>query len=187
MAKSFSMESLNAAQRKAVQTLQGPVLILAGAGTGKTRTVTCRIAHMVDRGISPKSILAVTFTNKAALEMRERVGQMVERKAARQIMVSTFHSLCVRILREDIGRLGYKTNFTIYSGSEQSGLIRRLIVRHGGITEKITPKDVLSAMSRMKNSAARARIPMKTTRRPTSPPPTSGSFRRRIPWILTTC
>lgn len=66
--------------------------------------------------------------------MRERVGQMVERKAARQIMVSTFHSLCVRILREDIGRLGYKTNFTIYSGSEQSGLIRRLIVRHGGIT-----------------------------------------------------
>ena len=103
MAKSFSMESLNAAQRKAVQTLQGPVLILAGAGTGKTRTVTCRIAHMVDRGISPKSILAVTFTNKAALEMRERVGQMVERKAARQIMVSTFHSLCVRILREDIG------------------------------------------------------------------------------------
>ena len=113
MAKSFSMESLNAAQRKAVQTLQGPVLILAGAGTGKTRTVTCRIAHMVDRGISPKSILAVTFTNKAALEMRERVGQMVERKAARQIMVSTFHSLCVRILREDIGRLGYKTNFTI--------------------------------------------------------------------------
>lgn len=84
--------------------------------------------------------------------MRERVGQMVERKAARQIMVSTFHSLCVRILREDIGRLGYKTNFTIYSGSEQSGLIRRLIVRHGGITEKITPKDVLSSMSRMKNS-----------------------------------
>lgn len=152
MAKSFSMESLNAAQRKAVQTLQGPVLILAGAGTGKTRTVTCRIAHMVDRGISPKSILAVTFTNKAALEMRERVGQMVERKAARQIMVSTFHSLCVRILREDIGCLGYKTNFTIYSGSEQSGLIRRLIVRHGGITEKITPKDVLSSMSRMKNS-----------------------------------
>ena len=152
MAKSFSMESLNAAQRKAVQTLRGPVLILAGAGTGKTRTVTCRIAHMVDRGISPKSILAVTFTNKAALEMRERVGQMVERKAARQIMVSTFHSLCVRILREDIGRLGYKTNFTIYIGSDQSGLIRRLIVRHGGITEKITPKDVLSSMSRMKNS-----------------------------------
>lgn len=148
MAKSFSMESLNAAQRRAVQSPSGPVLILAGAGTGKTRTVTCRIAHMVDRGISPKSILAVTFTNKAALEMRERVGQMVDRKAARQIMVSTFHSLCVRILREDIGRLGYKTNFTIYSGSEQSGLIRRLIVRHGGIKEKIGPKDVLSAMSR---------------------------------------
>lgn len=152
MAKSFSMDSLNAAQRAAVQTLQGPVLILAGAGTGKTRTVTCRIAHMVDRGINPKSILAVTFTNKAATEMRERVGQMMDRKAARQIMVSTFHSLCVRILREDIGKLGYKTNFTIYSGSEQSGLIRRLIVRHGGIKEKIGPKDVLSAMSKVKNN-----------------------------------
>ena len=94
MAKSFSMESLNAAQRKAVQTLQGPVLILAGAGTGKTRTVTCRIAHMVDRGISPKSILAVTFTNKAALEMRERVGQMVER-----ISTSMFgHAIMVEII-----------------------------------------------------------------------------------------
>lgn len=152
MAGSFSMDSLNAAQRKAVQTLQGPVLILAGAGTGKTRTVTCRIAHMVDRGVNPANILAVTFTNKASLEMRERVGQMVDKKAARKIMVSTFHSLCVRILREDIGRLGYKTNFTIYSGSEQSGLIRRLIVRHGGIKEKITPKDVLAAMSKVKNS-----------------------------------
>ena len=73
MAKSFSMESLNAAQRRAVQTLQGPVLILAGAGTGKTRTVTCRIAHMVDRGISPKSILAVTFTMWAMRQVTVRV------------------------------------------------------------------------------------------------------------------
>ncbi len=152
MASSFSTDSLNTAQRAAVEALHGPVLILAGAGTGKTHTVTCRIAHMVDKGIDPKGILAVTFTNKAALEMRERVGRMIEKRAARRITVSTFHSLCVRILREDIGRLGYKTNFTIYTGSEQSGLIRRLIVRHGGIKEKITPKDVLSAMSRMKNS-----------------------------------
>ncbi len=152
MASSFSTDSLNTAQRAAVEALHGPVLILAGAGTGKTHTVTCRIAHMVDKGIDPKGILAVTFTNKAALEMRERVGRMIEKRAARRITVSTFPSLCVRILREDIGRLGYKTNFTIYTGSEQSGLIRRLIVRHGGIKEKITPKDVLSAMSRMKNS-----------------------------------
>lgn len=152
MAKSFSMESLNAAQRKAVQTLQGPVLILAGAGTGKTRTVTCRIAHMVDRGISPKSILAVTFTNKAALEMRERVGQMVERKAARQIMVSTFHSLCVRILREDIGRLGVQDQFhhlQRFRAERTDPAPDRTPRRHHG---KNHPKDVLSAMSRMKNS-----------------------------------
>lgn len=151
MAKSFSMDSLNASQRSAVQTLSGPVLILAGAGTGKTRTVTCRIAHMVDQGINPKSILAVTFTNKAAVEMRERVGQMVDRKSARQITVSTFHSLCVRILREDIDKLGFKTNFSIYTGSEQSGLLSRLIVRHGGKKEKIAPKDILSALSKAKN------------------------------------
>ncbi len=152
MSGSFSLSGLNPAQCAAVEALHGPVLILAGAGTGKTHTVTRRIAHLVDMGIDPKSILAVTFTNKAALEMRERVGRIIEKRAARRITVSTFHSLCVRILREDIGRLGYKTNFTIYTGSEQSGLIRRLIVRHGGIKEKITPKDVLSAMSRMKNS-----------------------------------
>lgn len=149
-----SLDRLNSAQRQAVETLFGPVLILAGAGTGKTHTVTCRIANMVEKGVNPASILAVTFTNKAAHEMRERVGQLIEKRAARKIMVSTFHSLCVRILREDIGRLGYKTNFTIYTGSEQAGLIRRLIVRHGGIKEKITPKDVLAAMSRMKNSGA---------------------------------
>ena len=105
---SFSTDTLNPAQRQAVNALDGPVLILAGAGTGKTRTVTCRIAHMVERGIPPKNILAVTFTNKAAIEMKERVGGMVSKKAAKDITVCTFHSLCVRILREGIDRLGYK-------------------------------------------------------------------------------
>lgn len=146
------MDSLNRAQRQAVSTLQGPVLILAGAGTGKTRTVTCRISHMVERGIPGRNILAVTFTNKAANEMRERISQMVERKAARSMMISTFHSLCTRILREDIGKLGYKENFTIYAGSDQVGLLRQLIVRHGGRKEKVEPKDVLAAMSTVKNA-----------------------------------
>ncbi len=145
------MDSLNRAQRLAVSTLNGPVLILAGAGTGKTRTVTCRISHMVEHGIPGRSILAVTFTNKAANEMRERIGQMVERKAARAMMISTFHSLCTRILREDIGKLGYKENFTIYAGSDQVGLLRQLIVRHGGRKEKVDPKNVLAAMSSVKN------------------------------------
>lgn len=149
---SFSLESLNEAQRKAVVTLNGPVLILAGAGTGKTRTVTCRIAHMVERGIAGKNILAVTFTNKAANEMRERVGQMVEKRAGRGMIVSTFHSLCTRILREDIGKLGYKENFSIYAGSDQAGLLRQLIIRHGGRKEKVEPKHVLAEMSKVKNS-----------------------------------
>ena len=124
MAEKFDINSLNAAQRQAVQTLCGPVLILAGAGTGKTRTVTCRIANMIEKGINPRGILALTFTNKAANEMAERVAGLVERKAARQMTVCTFHSLCVRILRQDIGRLGYKENFSIYTQAAYHGVWR---------------------------------------------------------------
>ena len=152
MAESFSIDSLNAAQKKAVQTLNGPVLILAGAGTGKTRTVTCRIAHMVDRGINPKGILALTFTNKAANEMADRAAAMVSRKAARAMTICTFHSLGVRILRQDIGRLGYKENFTIYTGSDQTGLLRQLIMQHGGGKEKLEPGAVLTELSRVRNN-----------------------------------
>ena len=124
----FDFSSLNPAQAEAVNALDGPVLILAGAGTGKTRTVTCRISHMVERGIAPENILAVTFTNKAASEMRERVGDMVSKAAGKEITVCTFHSLCVRILRTGIDRLGYKENFTIYSGNDQTGLIKQIII-----------------------------------------------------------
>ena len=150
----FSSDSLNSGQRQAVQALDGPVLILAGAGTGKTRTVTCRIAHMVEKGIAPKHILAVTFTNKAAVEMKERVGGMVSKKAAKDITVCTFHSLCVRILREGIDRLGYKKNFTIYTGGDQSGLIKQIIIRKGGINEKLKPAEVLAIISKAKNDPA---------------------------------
>lgn len=145
------MGSLNPAQQEAVRAIHGPVLILAGAGTGKTRTVTCRISHMLEKGIAGRNILAVTFTNKAANEMRERIGDMVGRKASREMVVSTFHSLCTRILREDIDQLGYKSNFTIYAGSDQSGLIARLLIQHGGKKEKIKPNDVLAALGKVKN------------------------------------
>lgn len=151
MAEAFSIDSLNPAQRQAVLSIDGPVLILAGAGTGKTRTVTCRIAHMVERGVNPASILALTFTNKAANEMCERVAGMVSRKAARAMTVCTFHSLCVRILREDIGKLGYKENFSIYTGSDQTGLLRRLIMQYGAGREKLEPNAVLSELSRVRN------------------------------------
>lgn len=151
MPEAFSIDSLNPAQRQAVLCIDGPVLILAGAGTGKTRTVTCRIAHMVECGVNPASLLALTFTNKAANEMCERVAGMVSRKAARAMTICTFHSLCVRILREDIGKLGYKENFSIYTGSDQSGLLRRLIMQYGGGREKLEPNAVLSELSRMRN------------------------------------
>jgi superfamily I DNA/RNA helicase len=151
MASSFSFDSLNQAQRQAVAALDGPVLILAGAGTGKTRTVTCRIAHMLEKKIPPEQILAVTFTNKAANEMRERIGGMVSKKAAGEMTVCTFHSLCVRLLRGGIDKLGYKKNFSICSGSDQVGIMKQLLVRLGGTDEKVKPEAVLSAISNAKN------------------------------------
>src|SRR5215211_6449394 len=129
-----NLSSLNPQQRLAAETIRGPVLILAGAGTGKTRVITFRIAHMVARGIRPGSILAVTFTNKAAREMRERVRQLVPRSAFQRDdgksdppTISTFHSLCVRILRTNIEVLGYKKNFVIYDESEQLGAIKKIL------------------------------------------------------------
>ena len=152
MAGGFSFDSLNRAQREAVGTLDGPVLILAGAGTGKTRTVTCRIANMLEAGISPEHVLAVTFTNKAAAEMRERIGGMVGKKKAEQMTVCTFHSLCVRLLRGGIDRLGYKANFSICTQADQVGIMKQLIVRKGGKDEKVKAEEVLAAVSKVKNA-----------------------------------
>ena len=151
MADSFSFNSLNTAQRQAVAALDGPVMILAGAGTGKTRTVTCRIAHMLEKKIPAAEILAVTFTNKAASEMRERIAGMVTKKAASDMTVCTFHSLCVRLLRGGIDKLGYKRNFSICSHSDQVGLMKQLLVRMGGSDEKVKPDTVLAAVSKAKN------------------------------------
>ena len=130
----MNLDSLNPQQRLAVETFRGPVLILAGAGTGKTRVITSRVAHIIRKGIAPASILAVTFTNKAAREMKARVAQLVPREALRNEeglvvgpTISTFHSLCVRILRQYIEKLGYKRNFVIYDESEQLGAIKKVL------------------------------------------------------------
>ncbi|MFT5883060.1 MAG: DNA helicase-2/ATP-dependent DNA helicase PcrA [Crocinitomicaceae bacterium] len=152
MATGFSFSSLNDAQRDAVNSLDGPVLILAGAGTGKTRTVTCRIANMLQQGVEPENILAVTFTNKSAVEMRERICGMISKKAGDLITVCTFHSLCVRILREGIEKLGYKKNFTIYSGQDQIGMIKQLIIRKGGKDINLDANQVISLISNNKNA-----------------------------------
>src|SRR5688500_9796749 len=159
----ISLSSLNPEQRQAVETVRGPVLILAGAGTGKTRVITYRIAHMVARGISPGRILAGTFTNKAAREMQERVRQLVPRtrnedgEKEEKPTICTFHSLCVRILRKHIEALGYKRNFVMYSESDQRGAMKKVL---SGISvkggEKVDPRAVLSLLSKYKNGGAKA-------------------------------
>lgn len=121
----ISLNGLNPEQREAAETVNGPVLILAGAGSGKTRTVTYRIAHMLDNlRIPGKQILAVSFTNKAASEMKERVAHLVDSRTRKGITLSTFHSLGIRILREDIHHLGYNNLFTIYDSADQMSIVR---------------------------------------------------------------
>lgn len=129
------------------------MLILAGAGTGKTRTVTSRIAFMCQQGIPASQVLAVTFTNKAANEMRERVAGMVGSKRGKELTVCTFHSLCVRMLRQDIEalELGYKKNFAIYAAGDQIGLLRKVIARVAGRDEKLEPQAALALISQARN------------------------------------
>ena len=152
MAAGFSIESLNKAQREAVMSLHGPVLILAGAGTGKTRTVTCRMSALLENGIAAENILAVTFTNKSATEMAERVVGMVGKKKGNALTVCTFHSLCLRILKRDISALGYRKKFAVMAGGDQIGMIRQLIVRKGGAKINLKPGEVMGEISKAKNS-----------------------------------
>lgn len=152
MAAGFSIESLNKAQRQAVMTLHGPVLILAGAGTGKTRAVTCRMSALLENGIAAQNILAVTFTNKSASEMAERVIGMVGKKRGKALTVCTFHSLCLRLLKQDISALGYKKKFAVIAGGDQIGMIRQLIVRKGGAQVNLKPGEVLGEISKAKNA-----------------------------------
>ncbi len=162
-----NLNSLNPEQRLAAETIRGPVLILAGAGTGKTRVITFRIAHMIDCGIAPDQILGVTFTNKAAREMQERVNQLLPREPRRQTQdldankaprptICTFHSLCVRILRQHIEKLGYKRNFVIYDESEQLGAIKKILSHFSAKGETTDPKAVLAMLSKFKNGGSRA-------------------------------
>ena len=121
------IDSLNPAQREAVVTTEGPLLVLAGAGSGKTRVLTYRIAHMIaDLGIRPWQILAITFTNKAAAEMRERLGALLP-DSTRGMWVCTFHAMCVRMLREDADLLGYTGQFTIYDDDDSRRMVREIM------------------------------------------------------------
>jgi DNA helicase II / ATP-dependent DNA helicase PcrA len=160
-----NLNTLNPQQRAAAETIRGPVLILAGAGTGKTRVITFRIAHMIARGIRPANILAVTFTNKAAREMQARVRELVPRSAMTNDegksdppTISTFHSLCVRILRKHIEALGYKKNFVIYDESEQLGAVKKILSHISAKGENTDPKVIQSFISRYKNGGMNGKM-----------------------------
>ena len=148
----FRLFDLNPAQELAVKTTEGPLLILAGAGTGKTRVITARVAYLIAQGVDPGAILAVTFTNKAANEMRERLAGLIDPAQARKVTMSTFHALCMRILRQDIDKLGYKKNFSIYDEGDTTGLIKKIITRTAARDEKLEPGLAKSLISKAKNN-----------------------------------
>ena len=143
--------SLNPQQKEGVFHTQGPVLLLAGAGSGKTRVLTHRIAYLIEEeGVNPWNILAITFTNKAAKEMRERVDALVS-FGAEDIWVSTFHSTCVRILRRHIELLGYQSSFTIYDSDDQKSLMREVCKYLNIDTKQFPERNLLSTISRAKD------------------------------------
>jgi ATP-dependent DNA helicase UvrD/PcrA len=158
------LDQLNPQQREAVETTEGPVLILAGAGSGKTRVITYRIAYLIEhKGVMPESILAMTFTNKAAAEMAERVEKLVGGLSIAKPVISTFHSFCVRVLRRDIEALqipsvtpgqpaiGHTKKFVIYDESDQQSVVKSVMKRLGLDDKQLTPRTVLSRISWAKN------------------------------------
>jgi DNA helicase II / ATP-dependent DNA helicase PcrA len=147
----LDLTGLNPQQHEAVVHGRGPLLILAGAGSGKTRVLTHRIAHLVEQGISPWRILAITFTNKAAAEMKERVEELVGPQA-KEIWVSTFHSACVRMLRRDIEKLGYAKNFVILDGGDQQAVIKDCLKQFNLSDKQFQPGAVLGTISAAKNA-----------------------------------
>ncbi len=149
------LRALNPEQQSAALATEGPVLVLAGAGSGKTRTLVFRIAHLLSLGVEPRRILAVTFTNKAAAEMRERVAAMVG-KAAKGVLLSTFHSLGARILREHGERIGLPQKFSIYGTGDQSAVVKRILAEEVHVSatagdERFDVKRVLGRISGWKN------------------------------------
>ncbi|GAB6157971.1 DNA helicase PcrA [Desulfotomaculum varum] len=144
------LANLNPAQAAAVQHTEGPLLVLAGAGSGKTRVLTHRIAHILNQGVPPYNILAITFTNKAAAEMRTRVETLVP-QAARDLWVTTFHSACLRILRREIQALGYEANFSIYDDADQQTLIKECLKELEIDEKRFQPRSLLGVISGAKN------------------------------------
>jgi DNA helicase II / ATP-dependent DNA helicase PcrA len=145
------LADLNPAQREAVLTTEGPLLVIAGAGSGKTRVLTHRVAHLIGAvGVKPNEILAITFTNRAANEMRERLERLLG-DTGRRIWILTFHAACGRILRREAPRLGYRSNFTIYDSADQVRLVKAVLEEEGFDPKRFTPRGIHSQISAAKN------------------------------------
>ena len=146
----IDLSQLNPAQAEAVRCTEGPLLILAGAGSGKTRVLTYRIAFLLEKGVAPWNILAITFTNKAASQMRERVISLAG-GAGEDVWASTFHSMCARILRRDIEKIGYKREFAIYDEDDRMSVIRSILKQKNLSDSLYPPKTVRYVISDAKN------------------------------------
>ena len=146
------LKDLNEPQREAVTTIEGPVMVIAGAGSGKTRALTYRVAYMIQEGIDPFSIMALTFTNKAAREMKERIMQLVNASDARNVWMGTFHSIFARILRIEAEKIGFTSNFSIYDTDDSKALITQILKDLSLDTKVYPPKQVLSRISSAKSS-----------------------------------
>jgi DNA helicase-2/ATP-dependent DNA helicase PcrA len=150
------LKDLNESQRQAVMNSEGPALVIAGAGAGKTRVLTYRIVHLLEKGVPANRILSLTFTNKAAREMKERITRIVDPAVARYLWMGTFHSIFARILRKEAERLGYKSNFTIYDSSDSKSLIRAIIKEKNLDDNVYKPGAIASRISTAKNNLVTA-------------------------------
>ena len=146
------LKGLNEPQYTAVTTTEGPPMALAGAGSGKTRVLTMRIAHLITEGVDPFNILALTFTNKAAREMKDRIAKVVGQSEARSIWMGTFHSVFARILRSEAHYLGFPSNFTIYDTQDSLNVLKKAIKDLNIDADVYKPKKVMSRISNYKNN-----------------------------------
>ena len=147
------LEKLNERQREAVLTTEGPLLVLAGAGTGKTRVITYRVAHLIEMGVPGSAILAVTFTNKAATVMKERIGELLRStgRDASDVWVSTFHSFCARLIRRESQHLGLPRDFAIYDDDDQTAAVKRALAQLELSTDDYPPRSMRAQISYAKN------------------------------------
>src|ERR1700761_8354295 len=145
------LEGLNEQQREAVLHIDGPLMIVAGAGSGKTKVLTTRIAHLLNNGVDAFNILALTFTNKAAAEMKERVEHILGNREARNLYIGTFHSVFARILRAEANKLGYPNNFTIYDTDDAKSLLKTIINEMNLDDKHYKPAYVYNRISAAKN------------------------------------